>query len=1060
MSFTVYTSNRMEMLAERLAELLARPLRSPLASEVIVVQSKGMQRWLTMELARRYGVWANCAYPFPNKFVRDIFAGTLPGTPSGGLFEPAIMLWRIMRLVDGCSERREFAEIKGYLTGDNAGLKRYQLAGKIADTFDQYTVYRNDLLAGWEAGEDSSWQAHLWRALVAECDDRHRGRVQADFLQRLAAGSIDSSLLPERITVFGISYLPSFHLQVLAGLAARTEVNLFIMSPCEEYWGDILPGRVTVRLPAAARAKVDEGNALLASLGSLGRDFSNLLQDCADLSGGERNLYRSAEGESLLAAVQNDILTLSQGADHGKRTIEAADGSIRFHSCHSAMREIEVLHDNLLQMFSADRELQPRDILVMTPDIENYSTYIAAVFDGSDDSAQRIPYSIADRSIRSDGRLAAAYLAILDLAGQRFTAPAVMAILSCAAISSKFAFTESELDLVKKWLEETAIRWGLDEHDRQKAGLQLYREQSWLAGLERLLLGYAMPEENELMFAGILPYDDMEGGGPAVLGRLVTFVRELHHAIARLDSPRRLAAWEELLQSLFDNFIDPGEEEAREAAAISRVISELGALPAETSFSGEIELPVIRAWLVGRFAGEDKDLGFLSGGVTFCAMLPMRSIPFKVIALIGMNDGLFPRQSRPPGFDLISRTPRPGDRSLRQEDRYLFLEAILSARQRLYISYTGLSIKDNSVVPPSTLVSELQDYLQRNYIIEGSCPLQGLLTSHRLQPFNADYFNGTPGLISYSRENFSALSMKLATDATQRQFIAADLPPPPAAMRAVTLQSLLSFYANPSAYLLRQRLGIRLEEPTAPLQERESFATAGLDAYGLRQQVLERAVNGGSPDDLLQLAKARGILPPAPYGELIFKRIVARAVELAAEVNSSCAAAVRLAPLDFELQLGEFRLSGRLDGIWSGYLLRYRCAALGAKDQIRLWIEHLLLNLLDREGYPHSSRLIMTDGTVELQPYGKSGDCLQQLLGIYWEGLQRPLKFFPGSSLAYVKSGRLEDAARVWNRERFPESDDRSYRLCFGEMSPLDEEFARVSTTVFGDYLCQMGTVS
>jgi len=1060
MSFTVYTSNRMEMLADRLAELFARPLPSPLASEVIVVQSKGMQRWLAMELARRHGVWANCVYPFPNKFVGDLFARSLPGAPSGALFEPAKMHWRIMRLIDGFCERREFAEIKGYLAGDITGMKRYQLAGRIADTFDQYTVFRGDLLAGWEAGGDGSWQALLWRALVAECGDCHRGRVQADFLRRLAAGGIDSRLVPERVTVFGISYLPVFHLQVLAGLAACSEVNLFLMSPCQEFWGDILPGHVTARLPAVARAKVDEGNALLASLGSLGRDFSNLLQDCAHLSGGEQSLYRPTAGESLLATVQNDILTLSQGAAAGKGKAVAADGSIRFHSCHSAMREIEVLHDNLLQMFAADRDLQPRDILVMTPDIETYAPYIAAVFDSSDEPGQRIPYSIADRSIRSEGRLTAAFIAMLDLGGQRFTAPEVMEILASPAVSAKFTFTESELDLVRKWLEETGIRWGLDEHDRQKAGLQPYREQSWLAGLERLLLGYAMPEENELMFAGILPYDDMEGSGPAVLGRLVAFVRALHAALSALERKRQLAAWGELLQSLFLNFFDPVEEESREASVIGRVLGELGALPVETAFSAEVELSVIRAWLLARFAGEDKGHGFLSGGVTFCAMLPMRSIPFKVIALIGMNDGLFPRQSCPPGFDLISRAPRPGDRSLRQEDRYLFLEAILSARQRLYISYTGQSIKDNSTVPPSTLVSELLDYLQRNYETDGGRLQQQLLTSHRLQPFSPDYFSGTQGLRSYSRENFTALSLKQAAAVAERPFIAEELPAPPAEMLAVSLQSLLSFYANPAAFLLRHRLGIRLEEPAAPLQERESFTTAGLDAYGLKQAILERAVGGGNTAELLPLAMARGILPPAPYGELIFARLVAQAADLAAAVSCSSAVAERLAPLDFELHLGDFRLSGRLDGILSAHLLRYRCAPLGGKDQVRFWIEHLLLNRLDREGYPHSSRLVMTDGTVVLQPCADSGACLQQLLELYREGLQRPLKFFPGSSLAYVKAGRLEDAARVWNRERFPESGDRSYRLCFGDTCPLDDDFARVSRAVFGAYLRHLGAVS
>lgn len=1056
MAFTVYTSNRMEKLAVQLGEILARPLSSPLTTEVIVVQSKGMQRWLSMELARRYGVWANCSYPFPNAFLQDIFSRTMSATPTTAPFEPAQLLWRIMRLLDTFIDRHEFAEIRGYLTGVNTGLKRYQLAGKIADTFDQYTVFRGDLLTAWETGADDQWQAILWRALVAESAGWHRGKVQAEFLRRLADGAVDNSRLPRRISVFGISYLPAFHLQVLAGLAACTEVNLFVMSPCREYWGDILPGQVTARMSAAAREKVDEGNALLASLGRLGRDFSELLLDCADPSGGEQNLYQAAAAESLLAMLQNDILTLRQPEAGITRNVPAGDGTIRLHSCHSAMREVEVLHDNLLQMFAADRDLQPRDILVMTPDIETYAAYIAAVFAGSDNPAQRIPFTIADRTLSSDGKLADTLIALLDLAGQRFTAPAVMAILAVPAVAAKFGLQETDLDLIKTWLDECAIRWGWDEYDREKAGLQPYREQSWRAGLDRLLLGYAMATDGGRMCAGILPYDTMEGNAPLLLGRLITFVTALQLAVNRLAGVQPLAAWEELLHSLIADFFAPAEDEARAAIAISRVISGLGALQMASGFTAGLELSVVRAWLQSRFAAEEQGLGFLAGGVTFCAMLPMRSIPFKVIALIGMNDGLFPRQSRPPGFDLIGRSPRTGDRSLRNEDRYLFLEAMLSARQQLYISYCGQSIRDNSAVPPSTLVSELLDYLQRNFAQQEG-PLASLITRHRLQPFSQDYFNGSPGLFSFSRENFTAVSSRLTTERTERQFIASGLPAAPETMRDVSLGALLSFYSNPAAYLLRHRLAIVLKELAAPLAERETFATAGLDAYGLKQELLEREVAGDSSTDLFAVALARGLVPPAPYGELIFKRLVTPAQVLAARVQASCAGAVTLAPLDFELHLDSFRLSGRLDGIVPEYLLRYRSAKAGGKDKVRLWIEHLLLNSLDVAGYPRASRLITVDGTVTLQPCSSGPYYLQQLLELYWQGLHRPLKFFPSASLAYAKSGKRENAVKIWQDGRFPESADRSYSLCFGESDPLDDEFARISATVFAAYLHHKG---
>lgn len=1053
MSLTVYTSNRMERLADQLGEVLSVSLAAPLTREVIVVQSKGMQRWLAMELARRFGVWANCSYPFPNKFVGDIFRDAMADMPAPEEFGPGAMLWRIMGLVDRFLEHEAFVELKGYLSGASLGLKKYQLAGKIADTFDQYTIFRGDLLAGWEAGGDDSWQALLWRALVAEVGSQHRSSVQAEFLRRLAAGRIERSLFPERITVFGISYLPNFHLQVLASLAAFTQVNLFIMSPCQQYWGDILPERVRLKLPPLSRENVDQGNPLLASLGRLGRDFSNVILACEDLSGGEQSLYREAAEPTLLADLQNSILNLSTTGDGAKTAIAPGDRTVALHSCHSAMREVEVLHDNLLDLFARDRELKPRDILVMTPDIESYAPFISAVFDAPPGTDNRIPYSIADRTIRYEGRLAKAFLAILELPGKRFSAPAVMDILSCSAIQRKFGLQDADLDQVKTWIEETVIRWGLDEHEREQAGLPPYRDHSWMAGLDRLLLGYALPEQDDRLFDGLLPYDNMEGSAPLLLGRLVTFVRNLHRLVAGLERQATLAAWQETLLGIFAGFFDSDDDDAREADTIATVIADLARTQQLSAFRDEIGLDVIRSWLQGRLDSEGRGFGFLAGGVTFCAMLPMRSIPFRVIALIGMNDGAFPRQNRVPGFDLISRSPRPGDRSLRDEDRYLFLESLLSSRERLYISYIGQSISDNSPVPPSVLVSELLDYLERHYQVPGGDLLASLVTRHRLQPFSPDYFNGTSRLFSYSRENCEAVAKRLSGADSRRSFISRELPQPPETMRTIPLGSLLGFYAHPARYLLRNRLGISLDEPAAPLEEREPFEIDGLEAYALKQKIIELTLAGGNQQDLLPLARAKGILPPAGPGQLAFEESAAVAVELAGSVKACLAGEDELAPLDFDLAIGEFRLYGRLAGLRPGRLLRYRCAKLAAKDQIGLWIEHLLLNLLDKEGYPKKSTLVMSDSTVELMPFSDSEQCLRLLLESYWQGLKLPLKFFPRSSLKYAESGNLGQAQTVWSGERYPENDDPCYRLCFGDQDPLDGDFMELAVALFGRYL-------
>jgi len=710
MTLRIYASNRMERLIEKLGDTASTPLSTPLTPETIVVQSRGMQRWISMELARRLGVWGNCSYQFPNLFVSRIFKAF--GLEPADSYDPEFMLWGIMRLLDQFADSPRFAGVKRYLSGVGADMKRYQLAGKIADCFDQYTLFRGDILESWEKGESDDWQAFLWRALVAECGGSHRASSQKKLLTLLAgdAGNIrKSGKIPERISIFGISYLPPFHLEIIAAIARHAEVFLFVLSPCREYWGDI-PGRRGVLKSDPVFMEEIPGNTLLASLGRMGRDFSNLLLEYDETSGGADDLYEEIQPSSLLEVIQMDILNFQEGADRLSEKKVPCTG-ISFHSCHCALREMEVLRDNLLEMFRLDPTLEPRDVLVLNPDIESSAGYIEAVFGAASDFGPVIPYSIADTSYRTDGRLAPALLAILELSAERFSAPAVIEILSSDAVSARFGFSLDDARKCEKWIAGSMIRWGLDENDRLAEGFPPYRENSWEAGFDRLLLGYAMPEAGASIFEGILPYDRIDGSYYPLLGRLITFVRLLHKRIAEFEEAAPLAQWEERLAAIFADFFTVEDNDAEEGREIISMIGSIRTLQEKSGFYGKVPLELIRSWLSASLAAKKSDVRFLSGGITFCSMLPMRSIPFRVIALTGMNDSAFPRRDSRPGFDIIGRGARRGDRSLRDEDRYLFLETILSARDQLYISYTGQSSSDNSKLPPSVLVSELQDYL-------------------------------------------------------------------------------------------------------------------------------------------------------------------------------------------------------------------------------------------------------------------------------------------------------------------------------------------------------------
>jgi len=1043
----------MENLVAALAGVVAEPLASPFTPEVIVVQSKGMQRWLSMELATKLGIWANCTYPFPNAMVWDVFRLAFKELPDLSVFSPEVMTWKIMAALPAYLNNEEFAPLKFYLEADSDGLKRFQLAGKIADSFDQYTLFRPEMICEWDQGGGADWQAVLWRHLTSSDTGQHRARLKQDFPAALAGFQAGPVNLPERITVFGISYLPGYHLDILTEIARTTDVNLFLLSPCREYWGDIVSAREKLRRNLDERTYLEEGNPLLASLGKLARDFSNMVINSSGDLVADLDLYADPEaGESgnLLTSIQSDILNLRGANEQRPHCLIASDDqSVQIHSCHNPLREIEVLHDNLLALLERDRELAPRDIVVMTPDIENYAPYISMVFEGCQDPAGKIPYSIADRNLAREGTVAAVLLKLLAIPGSRLTAASVFDILESQPVSRRFGLDAAELETVRSWIEETRIRWGADEKHRVDCGLPSYRENSWGAGLDRLLLGFAMPEEGEKLFNGLLPFDEMEGSVTQTLGTFSDFVRNIMRVKDELAHSRTVGEWRTVIRALMADFITTDDDSAFELATVVEVVEALDTVAGKAQFYENVSLVLVRSWLSARLDAEQKGFGFMTGGVTFCAMLPMRSIPFRVVALIGMNDNAFPRQSRPPGFDLIARNPRPGDRSLRDEDRYLFLESLLSARDYFYISYVGQSIKDNSVIPPSVLVSEFLDCVERSFSVDGSGVEERLVTRHRLQAFSRSYFSGDSRYFSYSRENCTALQEAMQGRQLQPPFIAIPLNEPAPELRDVSLMQLIRFYANPARYILENRLQIRLEELSIPLDEREPFAVEGLDAYSLNQELLERRLRGANDVDFRAIAQCRGLLPPARHGEALFAAAVTEVDGLVARVLKETNGLPSREPFIFDQSVGEFRLSGQLDGIWLDKKILCRSAQLKAKDEIRCWIEHLALNACAPDEYPRESRLIMKGSSVSYKPVDNAADILATLLSRYWQGLQMPLRFFPATSLEFVVSnGNLEKARKKWasGYKYNGEQEDPYLRLCFGgEDDPLTADFEQIA---------------
>lgn len=1042
------------------------------------------------------GVSAAVSVQLPGRFLWQAYRAVLGRTavPVDSPFDKSRLVWRLMRLLPAQLEDAAFAPLRHFLGATHPVSGRsgsaepdpgrlFQLASQVADLFDQYQVYRADWLEDWEHGRDmlrddlrahradlppdQRWQPRLWRALLADMDEAarqgHRAAVHRAFLERAATLEACPPGLPRRITVFGMSSLPQQTLEALTALARVCQVLLVVANPCRHYWADIIEDRELLR--AAQRRHAGKpglppeprfedlhlhANPLLAAWGKQGRDYIRLL-DSFDTPAAYRerfvalgrdiDLFSAPGQDSLLHQVQQAILDLEPlPVDPAqRRPLPADDESLRFHIAHNPQREVEVLHDNLLAMFErAERDgrpLEPRDVMVMVPDITTYAPHVQAVFGRlPTDDPRHVPYSIADRPARGAAPLLVALEQLLHLPESRYAAGDVFDLLDTPALRRRLQLDEAGLPVLRRWIEGAGIRWGLDGAQKQSLGLPPEEQNSWRFGLRRMLLGYAVGDGEPL--DGIAPFDEVGGLDAALVGPLAQLLDQLDHYGRLLATPATPAAWGDRMRDLLAAFFDAGQDDG-DALLLQRLADALDTWEQtchEAGFSHALPLAVVREYWLGAVDESHLSQRFLGGAVSFATLMPMRAIPFRVVCLLGMNDDAYPRRSSAPDFDLMA-TPgqqRPGDRSRREDDRYLFLEALLAARDTLYVSWVGRSARDNSTLPPSVLVGQLRDYLAAGWEGKGgkggqshlsgpcrqahaadergSATLSRLTTEYPLQAFSPRYFDAASDarLVTYAAEWQRARQAVAGTD---------DAPLAPWPHETpLNLALLQRFLKSPARLFYAERLGVHFGDDGDADTDHEPFALGQLDNHQLTDTLLRTAIHAG--DAALAPAAARlhgqGALPPGSFGALALAPLEAAATR----------AAIRWRALDAHYPPSgtSHALRGAAHGLVvedtlddlrtdeSGHRICLMATASQLMDGRKLrhdkllayWARHLLANA---NALAVATLIVATDAIVQLPALdtAKAKDHLDALLAAIAAGLRAPLPIARKTAFAWLQ---------------------------------------------------------
>lgn len=1074
--FHLHRSNRLESLAGTLGGVMRESLSSPLVPEAVVVQSQGMARWLKLELAARLGIAAHIRFPFPRAFAHELFRAldlTVDSRPS---FDPELLVWRIYQLLPEAAQQPGFASVKRYLA-DGDQRKRFQLAGRLARLFDQYLVYRPDLIAAWDSGASDwperfgaepgeIWQSQLWKMIGEDWAAGHPAAWLHEFLRTAQAGRLPTGRLPERVSIFGVSSLPPFHLELLKALSTVCEVHLFLLQPTEHYWGDVRSRREQAlqrrRAGGSPMVAPDDGHRLVSSLGRTGREMLDLLldRDAQD----EQEVFVAVGAGTLLGRLQDAMRSFEQrGSGEPRQKVAAGDESIRIHSCHGAMREVEVLRDHLLKWFNDEPTLQPRDVVVMVPDLETYAPLLEAVFSLPESPDQFIPFSIADRSPRSGG-LGAALWQVLELMGGLFGASEVVSLLEREPVRRRFGLDEDDVERCRSWVRDAEIRWGRDAG--HAASHNAGDSNSWPAGLSRLLISYAIGGEAEIMSCGVARSVGVDGGDAECLGGFCRFAETLLRFSADAGSAADPGGWARRLDGLCADLFDTTGVAASEAETIRAAVTTLRDASQWAGCREPIGLDVVMEHLGNVLSEDRRGSGFLHGGVTICGLKPMRSIPFKAVCLIGMNQGVFPRQSTPLAFDLAARRRRAGDSSSRDDDRHLFLETILSARQRIHISYVGQSQRDGKDIPPSVVVSELLDHLDHEYESTAGESLSGeLLVKHRLQAFSPDYFNSGK-LFSFSTAN----------QAAAQALVGRRTPPKPALAgtcgdgepaQALDLAVVIRFFRNPARHFAENQLSMRFSRTEESLPEEEDFCVGRRENHGLVEAGISALRAGRDIGSVLAVQGAAGRLPTGPLRSPELSRIARETRGFWSRCEPYFVPVARRIAGPVVSDSGAV-LTGSVE-VFGNTVVVARYSKLESRPDYLLaaWIELLFAASLDSS--VQRAVVIGRDETLLFCAPDQPKSVLNGLLEVYGQGQFSVLPFacktsfaFAGKMLGKVRAeserGRLSiDAAMaVWrpsqqNEDAPPaESNDEAMQLAFANLDlPALPEFAVVSLKVF-----------
>lgn len=1057
MPLHLHRADRTDLLADGLGEMLATPPADPFAEDLVLVSARGTERWLSQRLshilgrgAGQDGICAGVTFRHPRSLIAE-----LTGADSDDPWSPDAMVWPLLDVIDGCLDQpwcTTLAAHLGHFTDDEEQQlrqgRRYAVARRLAGLFASYARQRPQLLVDWVDGRigdldaDLRWQPALYRALLDHVDADPPHVRHADTIARLQDSP---SELPDRPSLFGHTRLPITEIELLDALSIHHDLHLWLPHPSDDLWSSLrgVHGAVPRRADVTHR---DVGHPLLATLG---RDLRELQRSLPSNTATDGCSGAADRPDTLLGWLQSDLGANDVRA--GGRAYTAGDRSVQVHSCHGPPRQIDVLREVLLGLLADDPTLEPRDILVMCPDIETYAPLIVAGFGLGDvvagaHPAHRLRVKLADRALTQTNPLLGVARQLLGLADGRAAASAVLSLAEVAPLRLRFGFSDDDLDAIGDWVREANIRWGFDRDHRHPYGVD-FVQNTWRFGIDRVLAGVAMSDDSHAWLDTTLPLDDVSSNRVELAGRLADYVDRLRGVVESLSGTAPLRKWLTVLGDGVTALTEVADSDMWQIAQMER---EFNDIVADAGAHADIELRLsdIKALLDRHLAGRPTRANFRTGTLTVCTMVPMRSVPHRVVCLVGLDDGVFPRLGVVDGDDVLARDPMTGERDIRSEDRQLLLDAIAATTEKLVITYTGANEYTGQRKPPAVPVVELLDTLD----VTTAAPVRDHVhITHPLQPFDID--NVTPGKLgmpadqpfTFDHTVLTAAKVAAGHREERPRLLGEPLPAPPP--DDVALDDLIGFFKDPVKGFFRA-LDYTLPWDVDAVDDAMPVEIDALQEWQIGQRMLDDMQRGMTASNAQQAEWRRGSLPPGRLGWRKAQEIATRSAALAAAAQGYRTPQPRA--IDVDVPIGPTRrITGTVPRLYGDRMVDVTYSKLDGRHLLESWIRLVALT----SQHPGRDWTAVCIGRAKkgeqtrerlLAPPVSAGDVLLDLVAMYDVGRRAPIPLPLKTSYAwaeadYHRGTPMREAGWKWRTDRFPgEDSDPAHVRVWGPHFPLE----------------------